>query len=489
MLSKRYSISNTNILIGIFIGLITAVFIYGFFSLTIDCIRYICLESLDKELIFSGEYRNYFNVFFAGLGVLMGQSYAIQYLLSSSSLKSYYKSQINNDNQWFPWIVFFFIAKGISILIWYRTIFLQDSFKELLPTIRLVMFTLLAVLFVYSWNALRRYLIGTRFVIVLGGLLVFFCLAFSIAQIQWIDRKMFDEMALSNNVVYTHNIQYPQSVVVREIHRKSSIIDLFIGRNKKTGKVEVFNESDQLDIQGIPEYLEGERNSHMRYSHIGLGLHIDKKLTLEELMPVFYQFHLSNMKRIAVYIDSEDGDKDKVFNYKLLPNLLYDYVKHHVSENVDSVLFNQYSSYPKAYIVRETNAIELFTDSIETRLYNDPFLESDYETELDRSFNEFGSSVVVTAYFIDLKTTFGDYIYTKSQLFKAHYKLRELEALKKYNKPYEGLSREEKRTIRKMYPISVWELGLYSVDKERIKAFYNEQHNLVYNNLEQQAKR
>lgn len=96
-------------------------------------------------MIFSGEYRLYFNIFFAGIGVLVAQSFAMQYLLSFTALKFHYKQQIMNDNQWFVWVALFFIINGITLLICYHTLFKVDSIVYIIPTVIFIMMVLLRV--------------------------------------------------------------------------------------------------------------------------------------------------------------------------------------------------------------------------------------------------------------------------------------------------------------------------------------------------------
>lgn len=485
---KKYNITMVNGGIALFILLSTAIFIFGFFSVITDVLRYINLQPIDKELIFSGDSRLYFDVFYAGLGLLLGQSFALQFLQSKGDLGFYHKIQTLHYTRWLLWCLFFFIIRLLLIAHVYRVIFKHESIDLLIPTVVFIMLSILGLWFIYSWNGLRQFVIGRQLKKLLGGLLIFYGLSFSIAQIQWIDRTKLDELFLSQNVMYSHDIDYPKSVIEKEVKRKSVVRDLFVGKNSKTGQIEVYTDDYQLNLDHISiDLMDFSLSSRYNHSFTAIGLRVDKDLTMEELMPVFYQLHLSQLNKILVYVDSDEDDI--MFNYKFSPNLLYDYLKEMESNNlrqVDSILF-----YPLpfriGYLTYKVPSLEVIVNQNTILLEGQSFVNTTYQQQLTQMFDNNNASCY-TAFLVDLKTTFGDYIYIKSQLFKAHYNLREEESLKTFNKSYSDLSREEQKTLRKKYPLNIVEFGLKQTDKAYIKSIYKEQHTLSYDYLEKQSK-
>ncbi len=477
---RKQDISETDIFITTLLLVFTAVFVFGFFSLLTDAIRYVSFKPMDKSLIFSAEYRIYFNVFFAGLGVLLGQSFALYYLLSRSSLKSYYKTQILNDNQWVIWSVLLLIMKGIAILVSYRMIFQSNELVKLIPTIIYIMLTILIVLFIYSWNGLRRYLIGTRFKVLVGGLIGFFVLSYSIAHIEFIDRAFFDQWALSKNAVYTHDIHYPKSEWAKKIMRKSLIHDFVIGKNPKTQNVEVFYETrlvslDKMD-RVIYEIMDSHRVEELKW--LTIGLRIDKDILVKELLPIFDRFSSNYFaNRFAIYIEGED---DKVFSYRFNSDLLYDYVKDDSLMQKDSISNIQIPLPPRppltiVHYYRENSSIDIYTTPKGVFLKDDElFTVASFTNKLREEVKAKGQRAV-TSYFIDVNIPFGTYIETKGQIFRAYYILREEYALTTYTMSYDALDKDEQRAVRKEYPINIIEYGLNNLTEKRLSDFYEEQ--------------
>lgn len=487
MNSKKYNITMVDGGIALCILLSTAIFTFGFFSVITDALRYINLQPIDKELIFSGDSRLYFDVFYAGIGLLLGQSFALQFLQFRVNLKSFHEVRILHSSRWLIWCLVLLIGRGFITLISFREFFMVDSMEFIIPLVVVIMLSILGLWFTYSWNGLRQFVIGGQLKKLLGGLLIFYGLSFSIAQIQWIDRAKLDVLFLSQNVTYTHDIDYPKSVIEKEVARKSNVEEIIVGKNSTTKEVEVFINNNSVELHQASEVLIGrDRNFRHNFYRPSIGLIVDKDLTLEELMPVFYQLHLSKLNKILVYVDSDEDDI--MFNYKFSPNLLYDYLKELEANNlnrVDTILYPL--PFRIGYLTHKVPSLEVIVNQNTTLLEGQNFVDTIYQQQLEQLFKE-NNTTCYTSFLVDLKTTFGDYIHIKSQLFKAHYNLREEESLKTFGKSYSDLYWEEQKTLRKKYPTNILEFGLKQTDKAYIKSIYKEQHKLSYDRLEKESK-
>lgn len=476
----KYKISKIDVFITISLLLLIAISVYGFFTLLVDAIRYVSFESTDKVLIFSGKNRLYFNMLFAGLGILLGQSYAFNYLLTRLPLKSYYKTQIVNDNQWVIWCVLLLIIKGVALLISFRMLFMSDSLTDLIPLVVYIMLALLGVMFMYSWNGIRRYIFnGDNWVIELG-LLMFFVASFSIAHISFINRESWDNQLLNQNVMYTYDINYSKSEYTKTIKRKSLVIDLVIGKNSKNQTAEVFYDNTYVPINSLDSLLynirDGFREEEMKW--ITIGLRADKDLKVREILPVLERLYICGYKKILFYVDSEYDIEEPVFPFKLPKELFYDYVE----GKLDS-LGLQKSHYfippppplpsivPNYYIPEEQ--VEVYASNYGTYL-KDYKVFSSYNM-VNGLRDKFKDQFAFTIYFVDINITLNQYLYTKSQIFKAYHQLRNKYALEKYYKSFDELDKEEQRNVRKQYPINIMEFGLNSLDSERMDAFFKEQ--------------
>lgn len=475
---RKQDISEIDLFITIALLVFTAVFVSGFFSLLTDAIRYVSLKPMDSALIFSGENRLYFNLFFAGIGLLLGQYYGVQYLLSKISIKSYYKYQILNENQWLSWVVIFLIVKGMSILVCYRMIFEQDSLQDIVPIAICIMLVMLIVLCMYSWQGLRRYVFGTQLIGLMFSLIVFFVLSFSIAQIDFIDRELLDQTALSKNIVYTHQINYPKSIYSNKIQRKSLIHDFVIGKNPKTKDVEVFYNNTLVPLEHLDKVIYNIRGSHRdaEFTWLTAGLRIDKDILIKELLPVFNRFYITQFNRFAVYVE---GEEDKVFTYRFNPGLLHDYVENDLKVNKDSVPNMKIPPAPPPPITvvnfyRKNKSIDVYATPKGIFLKNDePFSVSQFTNELREEIRT-KEKHAITTYFVDVNVPFGTYIETKSKIFNTYHTLREAYAIATYHKSFEDLDRDKYIAMRKKYPLNIVEFGLNNLTEERLDAFCKE---------------
>ncbi len=484
----KHEISILDLSIAFVLLILTAVFVFGFFTLLTDAIRYVTLDPYDKELIFSGEYRLYFNLFYAGLGLLIGQSFALYYLLPRLPLPSYFKTQILNDNQWVIWSVLLLVIKGIAILVSYRMIFMSDSLTAMVPLIVCIMLTILGVMFIYSWNGIRRYILGTRIMVLMVGFLFYSSLSFLIAHISFIDRQTIDEMALNNNVVHTHDIQYPEAEWGRKIKRKSLVIDLVIGKNPKTQEVEVFYENNLVPLNSLDSVLFSVRNSfrmeELKFTTI--GLRADKHLKVKDILPILERLYISGQKRILFYVNIFDEPfmADPVFSFKLSEAIFYDYLNGKL-DSLD-VKKTKYSlSTPPLHTIISNyyipnNGVDVYVSQEKSYInQHEKFSVLSMTNKLSEAFKQDEASTI-TFYFVDENITLGEYINTKSQIYKAYHELRNEYAMQHFSKFYEDLNSNNRRSIRKQYPINIMEFGLKSINKERMDAFFIEQKELYH---------
>lgn len=449
--------------------------VYSFFYLLIDVFIVLAIDDWDKELILTGSQRVYFNVFFAGIGVLLGQVFALQYLMSRLEIKNIQKFRIVNDSWFSIWTSLIFIMQCVAILMHYDSFFYLDSFKDFFPLLVGLALGLPIILFMVSWYNLRRYLIGVEFSKLLVGIVVFIGVSCSIGQIELLDRHIFEDSILQNSIVYKYQINYPKSEYSKTIKRQSFVVDFVIGKNPETNEIELFYEGlltplDQLDAL-ILDIEDSYREEDIRW--LKVGLRVDKNILIKELLPMFEVFYLNNMHRFTIYVDNHADNH--VFNYRLDPDIFYDYLKSE-SRKLGIPKPNRPKIRPLPFLsgyLKTEGGKDIYC-------YKDSAIVDGKPFTIDEFLNIFKSEMntnpkkMIHSLFIDIDITFGEYIRLKSMLYQVYESLRNKCALQQYNTPFKLLSKKQNKDVRKAYPINIKEYGLNSLDTLKMKTFFKE---------------
>ena len=477
---SKLKINWTDLVIVVPLVILTSCFVYGFFYLLLEVIKYTSVNILDTSLIFSGHYRFYFNFFLAGISVLAGQYYGVFYLLSKTDLGSKLKTQVIHDNRLLVWIILFLVIKVIAILINYKLFFNQESQHLLFPLVPLVMMLLLIVLYFSTWLTLKRYLIP-KLKYQMFGFVFFLGLSFGLTQIKWTNGVVLDEMALSKNIMYTHGINVPTSEIGNNIKKHTFLEPFFIGNNPKTGNVEVFYENEKLLIDHISDKLEEIRSNYRYKQKLYIGFHIDKDIPMKDLIPIFYQFYLSQTHRFSIEVKTDKYTDREYFSYYLNKLLFTNYVKTKPKKEIDFFYSNPETVNPM-FVYNKANifANNVYHTPSSILLEDTVFTTTGYLEVLSNP----NINYVPTVYFIDLNITFGEYINTKSKMFNTFYTLRDQYAQKEYNTSFKELNKDDQVHVRKQYPILMHEFGFYDLNETNLNTFFKEQDSLWYATLE-----
>lgn len=477
---KTQNISPLDLFISFLLLGVSSIFVYGFFSLLLEGISYISFDDYDTSILFYGKERVYINIFLAGLSISFGIHTGLQFLLPRIQLSSYQNNQLLHKSRWFLWIVLFLTIQFYAIVCFhYDLFFATTSFTNTFIWIGGIQFLILLVLFSYIASSINRLLFKGQPKVLYLGLFIFFGLSIGMAKIHWISPD-FQETALNQNVVYTHGVNYPKSEINEPIKGRYPMCDFVLVKHPESQEVKLYYQNKEIGLDEIDIRLE-ELRSNFRDSDpaiVKLGLRVDEQITLKELLPFFERFCVNFIFKLYVYTNGPSQLKEGGIQYRLDPNLFYDYLNEQ-SRSLDYLSITSIHSdliFPpviRGYYPTE-GGVNIFQSNKEVTLERDLFTTSAFIEKL-KDPNGRRPSRRLHYYFIDINTTFGDYIYTKSQLYQSFYEVRNEIALEYFNTPYTKLSKEKKKEIRREYPTNILEFGLNGIDDKRIQAFLKEQ--------------
>lgn len=209
-------LSRKRIVFGILLGLISAFTIYSFFYVVSEAFRTISLGLMnhdfygfnDDSYILNTEDRNFCNIFFSGLSIILGNSIAILFIFSrpnkAINRRNPKRKRLLNDQVFVGFnFSYWFIKIGLAF-----GVFSMGFWDfEFLPYFKPIAYLLLIVLYLETWKNLALIIKKKRFIVRVVHFFVMLCLIFGLSRIHVVNYKAIDHAALYNNPI----IDYPSS--------------------------------------------------------------------------------------------------------------------------------------------------------------------------------------------------------------------------------------------------------------------------------------
>lgn len=450
------SISKKKLVLSILLGLVSALIIYSFFYALRETTRMMSLGFDNRPNIISESNRNLYNLFFAAISLIFGNSIAINFLISWPqnifSRRNIKRGRILNDQTflgfnfiyWFTkiWILFTAFSVGFMDLPY------LDYF--LLPSILLII-----VLYLESWKTLILVIRKHRWKIQIIHLVIFMLLTFILSRVDIVDYKAIDNSTLRSRPF----IDVPSSSYQKDNYDKYYYEDLvfkmdFIS-DTEVGLFNVANE--QIELYDVYSYIKdwNEQMSIQYYSRFSPKLRANKNIPIKYIKQVELELIDSNQWNIIYEISNDDELTSRFDNNQL---------RHRISPSLQEELI-QIGSPPRVagwdrYKERKfQDTLRLhISDRIELNKKEVPL------NMLSRKLkNHINKSTLIEYIYAD-NVTYQDYINVLSAHKTAVWKLRATENYDVIDAQYyqnqfnrdEELNKERWR-LREKYPIHITE--------------------------------
>jgi hypothetical protein len=210
------SISKKRIVLSILLGLTSALIIYSFFYVLRETERLMTLDFENRPIIISESSRYLFNLFFAAISMILGNSVAISFLVSRPqklfSNKNFKRKRIINDQAFLGPNFIYWFSKIWFLLGAFAFVLIGSQFIEYYfwPSIFMVI-----VLYLDSWKTLITVIKKNRWKIQCVHLITFVILTCILSRVNIIDYKSLDESMLSSNP----KVDVPSSLYLNDNHR------------------------------------------------------------------------------------------------------------------------------------------------------------------------------------------------------------------------------------------------------------------------------
>lgn len=453
------NLSKNDLLLAIVIGLGAAFTIYSFFYVVRESFRVISFGFMNIPNIVLESNRDFYNLFFAGLSMIFGNSIAISFLLSKPqnvfSRNNTKRNRILNDQiflnlnfaYWFGKMGLLFGAGSMSLFDFpYRPYF---YFPLLL---------LLVVMYLETWKTWIQVLGLKGYKWMLIHFLILLSLSFAMSKVDVVNYKAIDAVSLEMNP----KVDLPQSYFSETIGNFDRLINFRLLLDKHDNLIIIDAHMNRVKINELQNVLNSEKTSR-REEHVPflkVGLSIDKALEMRHVVGFLNVLNEADFCMVVYFVKNEDMASER-FVSKGLP------VRHCIPYFYKDELTTPITT-PKPHSVLD-NPLEYFNDYYASK--NKLIIDIDDQIKVDGiivpkdllveklkiSINE----NTLFEYNYTMQTSFQNYLTVLSAHFMAAKSIRKdhqtLESeLDFYNKNYEAYKAEQEQ-LKTEFPIAKME--------------------------------
>ena len=439
-------LSKRDILIAIFLGLASAFIIYSFSYIMREVSRVVSFSYDLYPNILSETDRNFYNLCFAGLSLVLGNSIAFSFIFSRPqnlmSRRSFKRKRIVNEQ----------IFLGFNFAHWFAKLgFMFGAFAlccveyPVWPNSRHIgIGLLLLVLYLESWKTLNKVLKRRKWKFMLVHAIVLCLLSLGLSKINLTNYKAIDQIALETNPI----VDLPTSFYHSDVsgYRYPKINFKVIKNNH--GEVLIKNEQGETTemheiLSEIAKERSGLREELQDYLEIRLS--VDKTIKLNYVKQIEANLYASGYYMVG-YVVYNDNRFTRNYSQQSFRNFI---TKHTLQFRP-----GEPSSYPP--ILEPFLYNRSFKDTLNVHVGNEIIIDSLVvpHTMLVRKFKNHISKEIVINYISSAETTYQEYITALSAHFKAAHELREKEqTILSDNLMSNDAYYEEQSALRSKYPI------------------------------------
>lgn len=452
------------VVVGIVLGLLSAFVIYSFFYVIREVYRILSLGLMDYgfrhfnngEYILSHADRSFYNLFFAGLSLILGHSIAILFIFSGSnkvlSRRDSRKKRLLNDQVFLAFNFSYWFTK-IGLVFGVFSMCCMDF--EFLPYFKPLAFLLLLVLYLDTWKSLARLLEKNRYKIQMVHLIIMLGLTYVLSKVDTVNYKVIDQTSITNNPV----IDFPTASFYNE--KAYNYLDIRIAFKLKlndNGELEIYTEDrNKINLKDIVYEVNSKRASlRDEFVYLISGCILaDADLNIRHIKMVEAELYLAGIQKIDYEIYTVNLNGGFYFDNHIITKINNKSVLNFKSKIIvknDSIIRIKLPPLPPPPPEIEFVDHDTLTVLVSKRLKSEVISK-----ELMSRIN----SKTLFLYKFNAETTYQDYINTISAHSATAFQLRKNEQTLFNDNCYDTQCYEtylaEQRKLREKYPIKIIE--------------------------------
>lgn len=449
-------ISRLRFIIGILIGLLFSITFYSFLYLIREVFRILSVtESYDLWILTDKEV-HFYNLVFAFISVIIGQSIAFSFLFdrpkSISETKNYRTTTIVNDQRALNWYFLSWFSKlaivyGVMLGLDSHTAFYVFSFY---PKYNYIFILIVIVLFLQTWNTLNLTFKSKGQKWMLISAVSISIIAFGISRINLIDYKKFNQIFLEKNTYYNYNFELSETNNYKQLYWPYIEKIYLVERKTEQANYEplILIGNKEIALEKLQEKvleLYSLRREH-DIPFVACRLYIHKSIKMGFVNQVKNELIKTGASRIDYAVTPINREYDKRY--------YHDYSVRMALPEWQADLKEAKSVYKD--LVNFKNIIEV-KKSESGYLINDSLIKVNQVKDILREFIQQNSDYVIKLN-VDDDLIVSDYIGVSSNIRAVINELRDEYSEKKFSKQYDFLSNDEMIEVIDKFPQAIFEM-------------------------------
>ena len=438
-------ISNYEIAVGIILGLAMAFSFYALFSVISEAFRMLYYALRDDLCILSEEEFGFFNLFYAYLSLILGQSTTLLFWLDRARMGSRRMSlnriSIIHDQRFYNW---YFLSWFSKVAISYGIIFVQivgckSGFIHFFSAYKYLFILFVVVMFLQTWNTISK-VFKKRALRWMGvSAILISILAFGLSKIDIANYQQTNEKIISHNITLQYPLQLPEMEFSQMPDKYSLLREVYVFKGLYKGKNMPFIviDNEKFPIDSISSKLKEMRNAkgELDRNFLTFLFYIDRGMRMDFVSQLKSKLNIRDRCHFAVKPIGFGSQRTYV---KYLSRFLL-------------VGFQDSFVRKKQKFLEEAIKIEANNDSTYW-LQDSIVLIDDFEDKLIELIR--GKKKYVLWHISTDDETFESYLRRQEHAYKAIIKMREVEAYHQYGEGLDQLLPQERRVIKRKYPFS-----------------------------------
>jgi hypothetical protein len=449
-------ISKSRFIIGVSVAILFSLSFYSLSTITREILRVFSTTENNDVWILSESENNFYNLFYAFISVIFGQSICFSLWLSKKrkilGRHRFLRSSIMIDQSvlnsyfvlWFTKMAFmfacFFGLDGLGG-------FYVFSFY---PDYNYLFILIIVVLFFQSWVTIRRIFKNQSLKWILVSILVVSGLSFSLSKINIVDYESINKSLQKNNPFHNYELQIPESSVYQRLENRSRVLNIYLVKNlknKNLPKTILITEKKTFELNDLDQIISGWREGcwEIDIPRLTYQLHIDTGISMKEVNKL--RLKLSSLYALkiayAVIPDKKEFDRRYYRNYAFYVKIPPTWTNGELPPPpiqtfaYENIILLDISENNKYIVKGQMVKVELLKDILKKLI--------------DQNTN----------YIVDLSTgedvNFGSYFIALQSYRKAIEDLRNEYSIKTFYLNFKDLDEERMQMVRHRYPFAVYE--------------------------------
>lgn len=454
------ALTSKRVVLSILIGLASAVLIYSFFYGLRETDRILFFDFEERPIVVPEGDRQLFNLFFAAISVILGNSFAISFLFAKPqkvfSRRNNKHNRILNDQAFLGLNFIHWFAKVWFLFATFSSQFTGSKFINnfLWPSVFLIL-----VLYLDSWKSLSLVIKKSRWKIMSLHFLTILLLVLGLSQLNIIDYKSIDDIAYSARPT----VEVPKSTFIDELYLKRYYDDLVFKLDYDlSGNIDLQTEyNTSLELSEVQNNINEWKNDiveELRYRATP-RLRANKNIPIAFIKEFESKVYTSGNFNIIYEVANDNESTKRFYNnqikYAISPSLL-DVLPRKPYEPPRVPYFNGYKERVFLDTIRIDIANNVYVDNMSVELEN-----------LATCLKKYIKPTIIFEYVYKDITTFQDYINVLSAHNRAIKELKIDDCMYDYDEMIlqihrNQFSRDEKLKaeldrLRKRFPILITE--------------------------------